>query len=90
MMSMNICYISFSFLWPSTHILSSLLTTKSEELAAAIAMSMDETKEQKDVKIPKFGSAGPGLPGTFKGNYDIFAVVTHKVSSYLPHLQTLT
>ena len=24
------------------------------------------------------GAAGPGLPGDFKGNYELFAVVTHK------------
>ena len=24
------------------------------------------------------GAAGPGLPANFKGNYELFAVVTHK------------
>lgn len=24
------------------------------------------------------GAAGPGLPADFKGNYELFAVVTHK------------
>ncbi len=58
----------------------SVFIIKSAELAAAVAMSMDDSKNPEDVTMPKFGSAGPGLPGTFKGNYDIFAVVTHKVS----------
>ncbi len=59
-----------------------LYITKAAELAAAVAMSMDDSKRPEDVTMPKFGAAGPGLSGTFKGNYDIFAVVTHKVSKF--------
>ncbi len=60
----------------------SVFIIKSAELAAAVAMSMDDSKQPEDVTMPKYGSAGPGLPGSFKGKYDIFAVVTHKVSSF--------
>ncbi len=67
----------------SPHVLCLYYITKAAELAAAIAMSMDDSKRPEDVTMPKFGAAGPGLPGTFKGNYDIFAVVTHKVSKLL-------
>ncbi|CAM9148326.1 unnamed protein product [Ascophyllum nodosum] len=44
----------------------------SDELKAALAMSMEV--EEAGVE----GAAGPGLPGDFKGNYELFAVVTHK------------
>lgn len=44
----------------------------SDELKAALAMSMQA--EGAGVE----GAAGPGLPGNFKGTYELFAVVTHK------------
>eukprot|EP00542_Grammatophora_oceanica_P011263 CAMPEP_0194032660 /NCGR_PEP_ID=MMETSP0009_2-20130614/5551_1 /TAXON_ID=210454 /ORGANISM="Grammatophora oceanica, Strain CCMP 410" /LENGTH=556 /DNA_ID=CAMNT_0038673169 /DNA_START=19 /DNA_END=1689 /DNA_ORIENTATION=+ len=39
-----------------------------EELKAALAMSME----------PEFEPIGPGLPTNFQGQYELFAVVTHK------------
>ncbi len=42
-----------------------------EELQAALAMSM-----QNEDEIPK--AVGPGLPANFQGQYELFAVVTHK------------
>ncbi|CAM9587800.1 unnamed protein product, partial [Discosporangium mesarthrocarpum] len=44
------------------------------ELQAALAMSM----EVETTPVAKEGAAGPGLPADFKGNYELFAVVTHK------------
>uniref|UniRef100_A0A7R9ZQX1 Ubiquitin carboxyl-terminal hydrolase n=1 Tax=Craspedostauros australis TaxID=1486917 RepID=A0A7R9ZQX1_9STRA len=41
------------------------------ELQAALAMSM-QTEEEK------LASIGPGLPAEFQGQYELFAVVTHK------------
>jgi hypothetical protein len=46
-------------------------------LKAAIAMSMDAEAKLEDV-LMKDGAAGPGLPASFKGNYEVCAVVTHK------------
>lgn len=44
----------------------------SDDLKAALAMSM----QAEDAGVE--GAAGPGLPGNFKGTYELFAVVTHK------------
>eukprot|EP00611_Tribonema_gayanum_P012172 TRINITY_DN22822_c0_g1_i1.p1 TRINITY_DN22822_c0_g1~~TRINITY_DN22822_c0_g1_i1.p1 ORF type:complete len:617 (-),score=235.18 TRINITY_DN22822_c0_g1_i1:454-2232(-) len=46
-----------------------------EALKAALAMSMGT--EVAPTSTPA-GAAGPGLPADFKGNYELFAVVTHK------------
>ena len=44
-------------------------------IQAALAMSMDSA----DAPPPE--PCGPGLPLDFKGNYELFAVVTHKGKS---------
>ena len=41
------------------------------ELAAALAMSMQSEEDQAK-------AVGPGLPAEFQGQYELFAVVTHK------------
>ena len=41
-------------------------------LQAAIEMSMKDEEDDKSVAV------GPGLPAEFQGNYELFAVVTHK------------
>ena len=47
-------------------------------LRAAMAMSMDEAgTAEKLPPVPKL-PVGPGLPLDFKGNYELFGVVTHK------------
>lgn len=46
-------------------------TEDDEELQAALAMSMQNEEEN-----PK--PVGPGLPANFQGQYELFAVVTHK------------
>ena len=45
-------------------------------LQAALAMSMAESA---DAAVPP-EPVGPGLPLDFSGNYELFGVVTHKVS----------
>jgi hypothetical protein len=40
----------------------------------ALAMSLGAEPQHTPA-----GAAGPGLPADFKGNYELFAVVTHKV-----------
>jgi hypothetical protein len=44
--------------------------------AAAAPAASDSTA------VTKAGAAGIGLPAEFKGNYELFAVVTHQVQSY--------
>ena len=50
------------------------------ELKAAVAISKGEELSAPDQSALE-GAAGPGLPPHFKGNYEIFAVVTHKVGT---------
>lgn len=50
------------------------LYVQAEALKAALAMSVGA-----EPTTTPAGAAGPGLPANFKGNYELFAVVTHKV-----------
>jgi hypothetical protein len=62
---------------------------QAEALQAALAMSMDVSApaassaaaaSESTLAITKAGAAGIGLPAEFKGNYELYAVVTHQVS----------
>jgi hypothetical protein len=59
-------------------------------LQAALAMSMDVSApaaassssaaaSESALAVTKAGAAGIGLPSEFKGNYELYAVVTHQV-----------
>jgi hypothetical protein len=64
-------------------------------LQAALAMSMDVSAPSSTAAAPasestlavtKAGAAGIGLPAEFKGNYELYAVVTHQVSFHARRL----